>query len=181
MQYCFKQHQSFTTRNIHNWALFFPWLCSSFFLELFLLSSSVACWTPINLGNSSFSVLSFYFFILYMGFSRQEYWSGLLFPSSLNHILSPPWPILLRWPYMTWSIISLCYTKLWSMWSFWLVFCTCGFHCVCPLMDEKRLWKLPDGRDWLWGKLDLALGKRAMLSKSLIQFSADGWGCILSL
>ena len=26
------------------------------------------------------------------------------------------------------------------MWSVWLVFCDCGFHSVCPLMDEdKRL------------------------------------------
>ena len=42
-------------------------------------------------------------------------------------------------------------------------------------MDEVGdLWKLPDGRDWLWGKLGLALVGKAMLSKSLIQFSADG-------
>ena len=40
-------------------------------------------------------------------------------------------------------------------------------------MRIRGLWKLPDGRDWLWGKLGLALGK-AMLKKSLIQFSADG-------
>ena len=40
-------------------------------------------------------------------------------------------------------------------------------------MDEdKRLAKLPDGRDCLWGKLGLALV--AMLSKTLIQVSADG-------
>ena len=32
---------------------------SSFFLELFLHSSPVAHWAPTNLGNSSFSVLSF--------------------------------------------------------------------------------------------------------------------------
>ena len=51
------------------------------------------------------------------------------------------------------------------MWSVWLVFCGCGFHSVCPLMDEdKRLWKLPGGRDWLWVKLALALVRRAMLS-----------------
>ena len=26
------------------------------------------------------------------------------------------------------------------MWSVWLIFCDCGFHSVCPLMDEvKRL------------------------------------------
>ena len=37
---------------------------------------------------------------------------------------------------------SLSYTKLWSMWSDWLVFChrDCGFHSVCPLMEKgKRL------------------------------------------
>ena len=41
--------------------------------------------------------------------------------------------------------------------------------------------KLPDGRDWLRGKLGLVLMGRAMLSKSLIQFSVDGWGCDPSL
>ena len=42
------------------------------------------------------------------------------------------------------------------------------------------MWKLPDGRDWLWGNLGLALMGIAMLSKSLIQFSVDGWGCVPS-
>ena len=42
---------------------------------------------------------------------------------------------------------------------------------------DKRLWKFPDGRDWL----GLALMGKAMLSKSLIQFSVDGWGCVPSL
>ena len=37
------------------------------------------------------------------------------------------------------------------------------------------------GRDWLWGKLSLATVGRVMLSKSLIQFSADGWDCVPSL
>ena len=39
-------------------------------------------------------------------------------------------------------------------------------------MDEMRirgLCKFPDGRNWLWGKLSLALVGRAMLNKSLIQ------------
>ena len=31
------------------------------------------------------------------------------------------------------------------------------------------------------GKLDLVLMGRAMLSKSLIQFSVDGWNCVPSL
>ena len=43
------------------------------------------------------------------------------------------------------------------------------------LMDEDRvLCKLPDGRGWLWEKLGLALVGKAMFSKSLIQFSAEG-------
>ena len=45
----------------------------------------------------------------------------------------------------------------------------------------RGLWKLPDGRDWLRGKLGLVQMGRAMLSKSLIQFSLDGWGCVPSL
>ena len=35
-----------------------------------------------------FSVISFGLFILFMGFSRQKYWSGLLFHSPVDHILS---------------------------------------------------------------------------------------------
>ena len=34
-----------------------------------------------------FSILSFCLFILFMGFSRQEYSSGLLFPSPMDQIL----------------------------------------------------------------------------------------------
>ena len=43
------------------------------------------------------------------------------------------------------------------------------------------MWKLTDGRDWLWGNLGLVLMARTMLSKLLIQFSVDGWGCVRSL
>ena len=35
--------------HIHNWVLFSLWLCSSFFLELFLHSSLGASWAPTNL------------------------------------------------------------------------------------------------------------------------------------
>ena len=38
----------------------------------------------------------------------------------------------------------------------------------------KSLWKLPDGRDWLRGKLGLVVMGGAMLCKSLIQFSVMG-------
>ena len=63
------------------------------------------------------------------------------------------------------------------MWSDWLVF-------ILSALWWRRirgLWKLPDGRDWLRGKLGLVLKGRAMLSKSLIQFSVDGWSCVPSL
>jgi len=43
-------------------------------------------------------------------------------------------------------------------------------------MRIRGLCRLPDGRDWLWGKLGLALVGRALLRKSLIQLSADRWG-----
>ena len=68
------------------------------------------------------------------------------------------------------------------MWSDWLVFCDCGFQSVCLWWRRIRgLWKLFDGRDWLKRKLGFVLMGRAMLSKSLIQFSVDGWGCVPSL
>ena len=57
---------------------------SLFFLKLFL-QSPVAYWAPTDLGSSFFSVLSFCLFILFMEFSRQEYWNGLPFPSPMDH------------------------------------------------------------------------------------------------
>ena len=81
-------HLASITSHIHNWVLFFFDSIRLFFLELFLHWSPVAYWAPADLESSSFSVLSFGFFILFMGFSRQEYWSGLPFPSPVDHILS---------------------------------------------------------------------------------------------
>ena len=60
----------------------------SFFLELFLHWSPVAYWAPTDLGSSSFSVLSFCLSILFIRFSKQEYWSSLPFPSPADHVLS---------------------------------------------------------------------------------------------
>ena len=104
-------------------------------------SCLVSYWAPTNLGSSSFSVVSFCLFILFMGFSRKECWSGLPFPSPVDHILSelsmthPSWMALhcLAHSFIEW-------TRLWSMWSIWSVSCDCGFHSACPLTDEdKRL------------------------------------------
>ena len=48
-------------------------------------------------------------------------------------------------------------------------------------MRITGLWKLPDETDWLRIKLGLGLMEGAMLSKSLVQFSVDGWGRVPSL
>ena len=60
---------------------------SSFFSKLFLCSSSVSYWAPTDLGDHLSMSYIFPFSILFIGFSRQEYWSGLPFPSPVNHIL----------------------------------------------------------------------------------------------
>ena len=114
----------------------------SFFLELFLHWSPVAYRAPTNLGSSFFSVLSFCLFILFMGFSRQKYWSGLPFPSPVDHILSDHSTMTrLGWPHLAWhSFIEL--DKLCSMWSDWLAVCDCGFSLSalwCPLATPTIL------------------------------------------
>ena len=90
MQYCSLQHWTLLPSPVTSTTgcCFCFGSIPSFFLELFLHWSPVAYWAPTDLGSSSFSVLSFCLFILFMGFSRQEYWSGLPFPSPVDHILS---------------------------------------------------------------------------------------------
>ena len=111
------------TSHIHNCVLLCFGSIPSFFLELFLHWSPVALWAPTDLGSSSFSILSFCLFILFMGFSRQEYWSGLPFPSPFCHT-SPPWPNCFGWPHT--ALLSLIELDK-SVWSDWLVFCDYGF------------------------------------------------------
>ena len=90
VQYCSLQHRTLLLSPVTSTSgcCFCFGSVSSFFLELFLHWSPVAYWAPTNLASSSFSVLSFWLFILFMGFSRQEYWSGLPFPSPVGHVLS---------------------------------------------------------------------------------------------
>ena len=151
----------------------------SFFLELFLHSSPKTYWVPTDLGSSSFSVISFCLFILFMGFSRQAYWSGLQFQSPVDYILPelftttrPSWVGLHG---MTHSFIELDKTVVHVI-SFisvlWLWFSFC-------LPSDKRLME-----DSWWERLtvgELVLMVRAILSKSLNQFSVDSRGCVSSL
>ena len=71
MQYCSLQHQTLLPTPITSTTgcCFCFGSISSFFLELVFHWSSVAYCAPTDLGSSSFSVLSFYISILFMGFS----------------------------------------------------------------------------------------------------------------
>ena len=90
MQYCTLQHQILLLAPVASTAgyCFCFGSIPSFFLELFLHWSPVAYWAPTEPGSSPFSILSFCLFILFMGFSRQEYWRGLPFPSPVDHTVS---------------------------------------------------------------------------------------------
>ena len=90
MQYCSLQHRILFLSPVTSTTgyCFCFGSIPSFFLELFLHWSPVAFWAPNDLGSSSFGILSFCLFILFTGFSRQEYWSGLPFSSPVDHILS---------------------------------------------------------------------------------------------
>ena len=139
------------TSCIHNWVLFLLWLRSSFFLELFLHSSPATYWAPTNLGSSSFSVMYFSLFILFMGFSRQVYWSDLPFPSPVNLVLSQlPTMTHMSWVAlcgMTHNFVDLdkAVIHMISLISFlWLWF------SFCLLFEDKislrGSWKLPVGQ-----------------------------------
>ena len=86
MQYCSLQHQILLpSPDISTTVHCFPFGSASlFFLELFFYSFPVAYWAPTYLRSSSFSVLSFCLFILFMGFSRQEYWYFIFAIKKLN-------------------------------------------------------------------------------------------------
>ena len=93
MQYCSLQHRTLLlspATSTTGYCFCFGSI-PSFFLELFLHWSPVAYWAPNDLGSSSLGILSFCLFLLFMGFSRQEYWSGLPFPSPVDHILTTSW------------------------------------------------------------------------------------------
>ena len=80
---------TFTTSHIHNWILFLLWFSLFILSGIISLFFSSSIWAPTDLGISSFSVISFCLFILFMGFSRHECYSGSPFPSPVDHILSP--------------------------------------------------------------------------------------------
>ena len=156
LQYCSLQHWTLLLSPVTSTAgyCFCFDFTPSFFLELFLHWSPVAYWAPTDLGSSSFTILSFCLFILSIGYSRQEYWSGLPFPSPVDHILSdlstmtrPSW--VAPWAWLSFIEFG---KPVVLVWLDWLVFCDYGFSVSalwCPLATPTILpgFLLP----WAWG------------------------------
>ena len=143
MQYCSSQHQTLLPSPVTSTTgccLCFGSI-SSFFLELFLHCSPVVYWAPT--GEFIFQCPIFLLFHTVHGVLKARIlkWFAIPFSSGTCFVsLSPPWFIHFGWPYTAWLIVSSSKIRLWSMWSDWLVFCDCGFHSVCPLMEkDKRL------------------------------------------
>ena len=157
--------------HIHNWALFSLGLC--FFLVFGVISplfssSILGTYEP---GSSSFSVISFCLFILFIGFSRQECWGRLPFPSPVDHVFSelsimtcPSWMARHSMAH-SFTELDKAVVHVISLISFlWL-----WFSSVCPLMDkDKKLMETSWWERLTKGKLGLVLMGRSMLSKSLI-------------
>ena len=180
IQYCSLQHRTLLLSPVTSTTgyCFCFGSIPSFFLELFFHWSPVAYWAPTDLGSSSFSVLPFCLFILFMVFSRQEYWSGLPFPSPVDHIVSDlsTMPACLRWPHRAWLSFTELDKALVLVWLEWLDFCDYGFSVSalwCPLATSTVLvgFHLP----WTWG-----------ISSQLLQQSAAtapylGWRVFLHI
>ena len=184
MQYCSLQHQTLLLSPVTSTTgcCFCFGSIPSFFLELFLHWSPVEYWAPTDLGSSSFSILSFCLLILFMGFSRQEYWSG--FHSLLQWTTfcqtSPPWPGRLRWPRTAWRSFTELDTTV-VLWSDWLVFCDYGFSVSalwCSLATPTILlgFLLPQ----TWGISSRLLQQSAAVAPYLGQ-GVPSHGCLLTL
>ena len=168
-------------RCICYWASFLLWFHLLIPSGVISPHCSITYQTLNDLETSSFHVISSYCSLGYQGKNAKVACQSFLWWITFCQNF-PPWPIHLRWPYTAWLIVSLSYTRLWSMQSFLAIFCDEVFiPSALWCMMKRGLWKLPDGKNWLWGKLGVALMVRAMLSQSLMQFSANGWGCALSV
>ena len=155
MQYCSLQHQTLLLSPVTSTTgyCFCFGSIPSFFLELFLHRTQVAYWAPTGLSNSSLGILSFCLFILFMAFSRQEVWSGLPFPSPVDHILSdlstmthPSW--VAPWAWLSFIELDKAVVQVIT----WLVLFDYGVSLSalwCPLSAPTVLLGFP--LPWSWG------------------------------
>ena len=121
MQYCFfiASDFTFTTRQIHIWALFPLWPATSSFLELIVLCSSlVACWTLSDMDGELLTFLCH----IYLPFHTAHEALGKNTRVHCHFLLqwtifcqnSSLWPIHLGWPWPVWLIALLNYASLFA-------------------------------------------------------------------
>ena len=136
MQYCPLQHRSLLLPpNISTVGHHFCFGSASLFLlELFLHSSLVAYWTPIELGGSSFSVIFVPFNNVQRVIKARMLKQFVIPFSSGSHVVRNLHCNLSVLGDPTWhaSIVSWSYTSLWSTWSFWLVLWLWFSLCLPP-------------------------------------------------
>ena len=155
MQYCCLQHRTLLPSPVTSTPVcsFCFGSVSSFFLEFFSTdlqqhTGHLSTW-GVHLSVSYLFCL----FILFMGFSRQEYWSGLPFPFPVDHILSE-FSSMTRPSWVALHSMAHSFTELDKdvVHVIRLIFCDGGFQSVCPWWRRIRgLRKLPNGIDWLRG------------------------------
>ena len=157
IQYCSLQHQTLLLSPVTSTTgcCFCFGSISSFFLELFLHWSPVAYWAPTDLESSSFSVLYFCLFILFMGFhtvQNTEVVCHSLLQWTTFCQTSPPWPVHLGWPHTAW----LCFIELDKAVVRVIRLACClwlWFQSVCPLMPSLSAYRLT------WVSLTLDVGQ----------------------
>ena len=124
------------------------------------------------------------------GFSRQEYWSGLPlpYPGDLPdpgiEPRSPALPASSLWIELQGKLlildITFCFLSWLTFYNMVFVLAAVGlcFFLLFWWMRLRGLYKLPQGREWQWENwVLLSWAGPSLLSKALIQSSADGWGC----
>ena len=155
MQYCSLQHQTLLPSPVTSTTG-----CRFGFGSLFILSRVISPLISSSIlgtyrpGEFTFQCPMFLPFILFMGFSRQEYCSGLPFPSPVDHILSELYTMThLSWVAlhsMAHSFIELdkAVVHVIKFVSFlWL-----WFQSVCPLMSSLSAYCLTGFvLPWMWG------------------------------
>ena len=143
MQYFSLQHQTLLlspVKSTTGYCFCFDSFPHSFW---FFHWSPVTIWAPTDLGSSSFSILSFCVFILFMGSQGKN--TEVVCHSLLQWTTfcqtSPPWCARLGWSHRAWlSFIELdkafaCVIRLTSVLWLW-------FQCVCPLMPFRNTYHL---------------------------------------
>ena len=107
------------TSHIHNWVLFSLWLCLLILSGVIspLFSSSIIGHLPtwgIHLS------VSYVFAFLYCSWGSHSKNTDVVCSSLLQWTMfcqnSSPGPVHLWWPCTAWFIVSLSWTRLWSMW-----------------------------------------------------------------